>query len=398
MANMASITEDPVTEEQIYEALAAVNDPEIHQPITELDMVESVTIEDGHITVGLLLTIAGCPMKDTFNKEIPAAIHKVAPHHSVGIDMGVMSDEQRQAMREKLRGGRAEKQIPFAQPDSLTKVFAVASGKGGVGKSSVTVNMAVAMARRGLKVGLVDADIYGHSVPDMLGLGERRPTQVEDMIMPVPVDISAGSSDDTAEPMKVMSIGMLKPRKDQVVAWRGPMLDRALVQMLSDVYWGDLDALLLDLPPGTGDMAISFGQHLPNAEVVVVTTPQPAASTVAERAGTMASMMHQRVAGVIENMSWLQLPNGERMEPFGSGGAQTVATTLSERFGYDVPVLGQVPLDERLRAGGDAGFPIVTEDPDSEAAKTLQSISDTLSGRSRGLAGMQLGLTPTQNM
>jgi len=198
--------------------------------------------------------------------------------------------------------------------------------------------------------------------------------------------------------MKVMSIGMLKPRKDQVVAWRGPMLDRALVQMLSDVYWGDLDALLLDLPPGTGDMAISFGQHLPNAEVVVVTTPQPAASTVAERAGTMASMMHQRVAGVIENMSWLQLPNGDRMEPFGSGGAQTVATTLSERFGYDVPVLGQVPLDERLRAGGDAGFPIVTEEPDSEAAKTLQSIADTLSGRSRGLAGMQLGLTPTQNM
>jgi len=398
MANMASITQDPVTEEQIYEALAAVNDPEIHQPITELDMVESVTIEDGHITVGLLLTIAGCPMKDTFNKEIPAAIHKVAPDYSVSIDMGVMSDEQRQAMREKLRGGRAEKQIPFAQPDSLTKVFAVASGKGGVGKSSVTVNMAVAMARRGLKVGLVDADIYGHSIPDMLGLGERRPTQVDDMIMPVPVDIGAGSNDDTAEPMKVMSIGMLKPRKDQVVAWRGPMLDRALVQMLSDVYWGDLDALLLDLPPGTGDMAISFGQHLPNAEVVVVTTPQPAASTVAERAGTMASMMHQRVAGVIENMSWLQLPNGDRMEPFGSGGAQTVATTLSERFGYDVPVLGQVPLDERLRAGGDAGFPIVTEEPDSEAAKTLQSIADTLSGRSRGLAGMQLGLTPTQNM
>ena len=398
MANMASITQDPVTEEQIYEALSAVNDPEIHQPITELDMVESVTIEDGHITVGLLLTIAGCPMKDTFNKEIPAAIHKVAPDYSVSIDMGVMSDEQRQAMREKLRGGRAEKQIPFAQPDSLTKVFAVASGKGGVGKSSVTVNMAVAMARRGLKVGLVDADIYGHSIPDMLGLGERRPTQVDDMIMPVPVDIGAGSNDDTAEPMKVMSIGMLKPRKDQVVAWRGPMLDRALVQMLSDVYWGDLDALLLDLPPGTGDMAISFGQHLPNAEVVVVTTPQPAASTVAERAGTMASMMHQRVAGVIENMSWLQLPNGDRMEPFGSGGAQTVATTLSERFGYDVPVLGQVPLDERLRAGGDAGFPIVTEEPDSEAAKTLQSIADTLSGRSRGLAGMQLGLTPTQNM
>src|SRR5699024_3564220 len=198
------------------------------------------------------------------------------------------------AMREKLRGGRAEKQIPFAQPDSLTKVFAVASGKGGVGKSSVTVNMAVAMARRGLKVGLVDADIYGHSVPDMLGLGERRPTQVEDMIMPVPVDISAGSSDDTAEPMKVMSIGMLKPRKDQVVALRAPMLDRALVQMLSYIYWCDLDSMLRGMQPGTCDMAISFGQHLPRAEVVAVTTPQPAASTVAERAGTRATMTKQR--------------------------------------------------------------------------------------------------------
>ena len=217
----------------------------------------------------------------------------------------------------------------------------------------------------------------------MLGVGDLRPTQVEDMIMPVPV-----------KGMKVISIGMLKPRKDQVVAWRGPMLDRALVQMLSDVYWGDLDVLLLDLPPGTGDMAISLGQHLPNAEVLVVTTPQPAAAMVAERAGTMASMMHQRVVGVVENMSYLQIPGGERMEIFGSGGAAAVAKTLTARFGYDVPMLGQIPLDEQLREGGDSGDPIVDINPDSEAAKILQAIADQLSGRSRGLVGMQLGLAP----
>jgi ATP-binding protein involved in chromosome partitioning len=294
-----------------------------------------------------------------------------------------MNDEQRKSMQQMLRGGHTEREVPFAQVGSLTKVFAIASGKGGVGKSTVTVNLGLAMANRGLKVGIIDADIYGHSIPDMLGVGDLRPTQVEDMIMPVPV-----------KGMKVISIGMLKPNKNQVVAWRGPMLDRALLQMLSDVYWGDLDVLLLDLPPGTGDVAISLGQHLPNAEVLVVTTPQPAAASVAERAGTMASMMHQRVVGIVENMSYLQLPSGERMEIFGSGGAATVAETLTARFGYDVSVLGQVPLDERLREGGDTGEPIVATDPDSEAAKILQGIADQLSGRSRGLAGMQLGLAP----
>jgi ATP-binding protein involved in chromosome partitioning len=198
----------------------------------------------------------------------------------------------------------------------------------------------------------------------------------------------------TGTDVQVISIGMLKPRRDQVVAWRGPMLDRALLQMLSDVYWGDLDVLLLDLPPGTGDMAISLGQHLPNAEVLVVTTPQPAAATVAERAGTMASMMHQRVVGIVENMSYLTTPSGDRMEIFGSGGAAKVAETLSGRFGYDVPVLGQIPLDEKLREGGDTGEPIVVTDPDSEAAKVLRGVADRLGGRSRGLAGMQLGLSP----
>ncbi|TXL61958.1 Mrp/NBP35 family ATP-binding protein [Aeromicrobium terrae] len=384
-----------VTEEQVREALSAVNDPEIKRPITELGMVDAVTINPStgsgsaeSVTVRLLLTVAGCPLKDTLNRDITAAVKGIAPEADVVVDMGVMTDEQRKSMRDQLRGSHSDREIPFAKPGSLTKVYAIASGKGGVGKSSVTVNLALAMAQRGLKVGVIDADIYGHSIPDMLGVGDRRPTQVEDMIMPVPVPNATGTD------IQVMSVGMLKPRKDQVVAWRGPMLDRALVQMLSDVFWGDLDALLLDLPPGTGDMAISLGQHLPNAEVLVVTTPQQAAASVAERAGTMASMMHQRVVGIVENMSYLVTPTGDRMEIFGSGGAATVAKTLSHRFGYDVPVLGQVPLDEKLRVGGDTGEPIVVSDPDTEAAKVLQGVADQLSGRSRGLAGMQLGLSP----
>ena len=298
-----------------------------------------------------------------------------------------MTDEQRSGLQETLRGGKPAKEIPFAQPGSLTRVIAVASGKGGVGKSSVTVNLAQAMAATGLKVGVVDADIYGHSVPAMLGVADARPTQVEEMIMPVP----------TASGVSVISIGQLKPRRDQVVAWRGPMLDRALVQMLADVYWGDLDVLLLDLPPGTGDVAISLGQHLPSAEVLVVTTPQDAASEVAERAGTMASMMHQRVIGVIENMSYLACPHcgpEHRIEVFGSGGGAQVARTLSERFGYDVPLLGQIPLEPSLREGGDVGKPIVEADPTAPAAVELTKIATGLVGRGRGLAGLQLGLTP----
>ncbi|KHL10791.1 ATP-binding protein involved in chromosome partitioning [Mumia flava] len=373
-----------VNPDAVQAALATVNDPEIRRPITEIGMVDSVDIDSGHVTVHLLLTVAGCPLKDTLTRDVTAAVTKVDGVSDVTVDMGVMNDEQRQQLQETLRGGQSQREIPFAKPGSLTKVYAIASGKGGVGKSSVTVNLAAAMAAQGLAVGIVDADIYGHSIPDMLGVGDARPTQVEDMIMPVPV-----------RGMQVMSIGMLKPRKDQVVAWRGPMLDRALVQMLSDVYWGDLDALLLDLPPGTGDMAISLGQHLPNSEVVVVTTPQEAAATVAERAGTMASMMHQRVVGVIENMSWLELPTGDRMEVFGSGGGEKVASTLSERFGYDVPLLGQVPLDQQMRVGGDTGVPIVDEAPDGAAGKALRQVASTLSGRARGLAGMQLGLSPT---
>ena len=300
--------------EQVNAALATVNDPEIKRPITDLGMVESVEIgADGVVHLTVLLTVAGCPLKDTINRDVTAAVGKVPGVAGVDLQLGVMTEEQRGKLREVLSDGRAQREIPFAQPGSLTKVYAIASGKGGVGKSSITVNLALALARQGLKVGVVDADIYGHSVPAMLGVADSRPTQVDDLIMPVP----------TESGVSVISIGMLKPRRDQVVAWRGPMLDRALVQMLADVYWGDLDALLLDLPPGTGDIAISLGQHLPSAEVVVVTTPQEAAAEVAERAGTMASMMHQRVIGVVENMSYLSVPGADgteqRLEVFGSG-------------------------------------------------------------------------------
>jgi ATP-binding protein involved in chromosome partitioning len=374
------------TQQQVMDALATVNDPEIKRPITDLGMVDSVEVaEDGSVAVHVLLTVAGCPLKDTINRDVTAAVTAVPGVASVDLTLGVMTPEQRAGLKEVLSDGRAQREIPFAQPGSLTKVYAVASGKGGVGKSSVTVNLALAMAQQGLKVGIVDADIYGHSVPAMLGVADHRPTQVEDLIMPVP----------TPSGVSVISVGMLKPRRDQVIAWRGPMLDRALVQMLADVYWGDLDALLLDLPPGTGDIAISLGQHLPNAEVVVITTPQEAAAEVAERAGTMASMMHQRVVGVVENMSWMELPDGSRIEPFGSGGGQRVAETLSQRFGYDVKLLGQVPLDPSLREGGDAGKPVVEADPTSAGAQAITAIAAALSGRGRNLAGMQLGLTPS---
>ena len=377
--------------EQVRTALATVDDPEIKRPITELGMVDSVAVSDtGLVSVHVLLTVSGCPLKDTINRDVTAAVSAVEGVTGVDLTLGVMSTEQRAQLKDILSDGRAQREIPFAQPGSLTKVYAIASGKGGVGKSSVTVNLALAMAASGLRVGIVDADIYGHSVPAMLGIADSRPTQVDDLIMPVP----------TPSGVSVISIGMLKPRRDQVVAWRGPMLDRALVQMLADVYWGDLDALLLDLPPGTGDVAISLGQHLPSAEVVVVTTPQEAAAEVAERAGTMASMMHQRVVGVVENMSWLPCPHcpaedDHRLEVFGTGGGQRVAQTLSERFGYDVPLLGRIPLDMDLREGGDVGKPIVEASPSAPAARELTQVARTLSGRGRGLAGMQLGLTPS---
>jgi ATP-binding protein involved in chromosome partitioning len=292
-----------------------------------------------------------------------------------------MSDDQRAALKEKLRGTQANREVPFAKPGSLTRVYAVASGKGGVGKSSVTVNLAAAMAADGLAVGVLDADVYGFSVPRMLGVTQP-PTRVDDMILP-PV----------AHDVKVISIGMFVPG-NQPVVWRGPMLHRALEQFLTDVFWGDLDVLLLDLPPGTGDIAISTAQLLPTAEILVVTTPQQAAAEVAERAGSIALQTKQHVVGVVENMSWLEQADGSRLELFGSGGGQSVADSLGRSIGSPVALLGQIPLDVKLREGGDGGLPVVLSDPDSVAAQALRSIARQLGRRARGLAGRSLGLTP----
>jgi len=363
-------------------ALSTVNDPEIRKPITELGMVESVGVdESGRASVTILLTISGCPLKETLTRDATAALLTVEGVTSVDVTLGVMSDEQRAELRTNLRGGNAEREIPFAQPNSLTRVYCVASGKGGVGKSSVTVNLAAAMAQDGLRVGVVDADVYGFSVPRMLGV-EHRPTQVDDMILP-----------PLAHDVKVISIGMFVPG-NQPVVWRGPMLHRALQQFLGDVFWGDLDVLLLDLPPGTGDIAISVAQLIPNAEILVVTTPQKAASEVAERAGSIALQTHQRIVGVIENMSWMEMPDGTRHEVFGAGGGQSVADSLTRDVGAPVPLLGQIPLDTRLREGADNGMPVVLGEPDSPSAVVLRAIARGLSTRSRGLAGRSLGLTP----
>ena len=384
-----TLTEHPLAP-KIRAALHGVNDPEIRRPITDLGMVESIDVDDsGRARVEVLLTVSGCPMRDTLQRDVTAAVRAVPGVREVEVALGVMSDEQRAALRDLLKGGQPDREIPFARPGSLTTVIAVASGKGGVGKSSITVNLALSLAAGGRSVGVLDADIYGHSVPAMLGVADQRPTAVEDMIMPVP-----------AHGLKVISIGMLKPRRDQVVAWRGPILDRALTQMLADVYWGDLDFLLLDLPPGTGDVAISLGQKLPSAEVLVVTTPQAAASEVAERAGTMASMLKQRVIGVVENMSYLEVTcphcgQQHREEIFGSGGGSDVARTLGTRLGYAVPLLAQVPLDPELRASADNGIPLVSTDPGRPAAQVLTELATTLARRGRGLLGRQLGLTPT---
>ena len=371
-----------VPQEALAAALATVDDPEIRKPITELGMVESCTCDEaGRVAVTILLTVSGCPLKDKLTKDTTAALMKVEGVTSVEVTLGVMSDEQRGELKTKLRGGAAEREVPFAKAGSLTRVYAVASGKGGVGKSSVTANLAAALAAEGLKVGVVDADIYGFSIPRMLGV-EGKPTQVDDMILP-PVQ----------HDVKVISIGMFVPG-NQPVVWRGPMLHRALQQFLADVFWGDLDVLLLDLPPGTGDVALSVAQLIPGAEILVVTTPQQAAAEVAERAGSIALQTHQRVAGVIENMSWLELPDGSRQEIFGSGGGQAVADSLTRSIGAEVSLLGQIPLDTTLRIGADEGMPVVLGQPDSPAAVALRGIARGLASRARGLAGRSLGLTP----
>jgi ATP-binding protein involved in chromosome partitioning len=371
------------TKAQVDDVLATVLDPEIRRPITELGMVKSVEIgSDGRVDVAVWLTVAGCPMRDTITRTVSEAVARVPGVTGVDVELDVMSAEQRTALQTQLRGGKPAREIPFAQPGSLTRVYAVASGKGGVGKSSVTVNLAAAMAARGLQVGVLDADIYGHSIPRMLGT-DARPTRVEEMILP-----------PQSYGVKVISIGMFTQGNTPVV-WRGPMLHRAVQQFLGDVWWGDLDVLLVDMPPGTGDIAISVAQLVPSAELLVVTTPQQAAAEVAERAGTIALQTRQHIIGVVENMSWLPCPHcGERTDVFGTGGGLAVAAGLTRALGVEVPLLGQVPIDVRLREGADAGIPLVLSDPGSAAAGVLSGVADRLGTRARGLAGRSLGLTP----
>ncbi|ROQ06240.1 ATP-binding protein involved in chromosome partitioning [Rathayibacter sp. PhB93] len=377
---------DPAAlESAVLTALARVIDPEIRKPITELDMVDSVSMgEDGAVTVAIRLTIVGCPAASAIERDVRAAAESAAGSAAVRVEVGVMTPAQRTALTERLRGGRRE--MPFG-PDSLTRVYAVTSGKGGVGKSTVTANLAVALARRGLAVGLVDADVHGFSIPGLLGLMHdgrvAGPTRVGELMLP-PV----------AHGVKVISIGMFLEgdTRGAAVSWRGPMLHRTISQFLTDVYFGDLDVLLLDLPPGTGDVAISIGQLLPHAEVLIVTTPQPAAADVAERSGALARQSGQRIVGVVENMSGLPQPDGSVLELFGSGGGAEVARRLSAS-GEDVPLLATLPISVALRAGGDDGLPVVIGDPEDPAAVAITELARTLASRPRGLTGRRLPMS-----
>lgn len=352
-------------------------DPELRRPLTELDMVGSITAApDGPIRVEINLTIVGCPRAAEIEADARAAIERAIGEDPYEVVVGVMSREQRQSLTSRLRGARP-KAHPFGK-ESMTRVLAVTSGKGGVGKSTVTANLAAAMAADGLDVGVIDADVFGFSIPALLGIPPgTQPTQVGELMLPPVV-----------HEIKAISIGMFLRSPSEVVAWRGPMLHRTLEQFLRDVFFGELDVLLLDLPPGTGDVALSLGQLLPNGEVVVVTTPQPAAADVAWRSGEVAKKTGQRVVGVIEMMSPTIGPDGEEIAFFGSGGGQAVAS----RFG--VPLLANVPLSAQLRADGDAGTPTVLAHPHDPAAVALREAARRLYRRPRGLAGRSLGITP----
>ena len=375
-----SFSKDEVVS-QIHSALATVSDPELHRPLPDLGMVESVDFDSGIAKIKILLTISGCPMRDKLKSDVSSAVTKVAGVEKVELEFGVMNETQRDNVKKLLRGGR-EKFIPFAQPDSLTRVWAISSGKGGVGKSSVTVNLAAALSKRGFKVGVLDADVYGHSIPRLLGIEGQRPTAIDQTFIPVETN-----------GIKVVSIEMFKPDRADPVAYRGPLLHRVLEQLLSDAYWGDLDFLLLDLPPGTGDIAISLGQLIPASEIIVVTTPQIAAAEVAERAGRIAHQLKQHVIGVIENMSAYTDPvSGAQVALFGQGGGKETAKRLSQLVGVDVPLLAQISFDIKLREGGDEGSPIVFRDPESDAAKGFFAIVEQLTKRKKSLLGVPLGV------
>jgi len=372
--------------ENVIAALAKVIDPELRRPITELGMVGKITPFDDEVAnseagagigVEIKLTVVACPAADRIRTDVEQALAAVSPNFKV--HMTVMTAEERAELKTKLLGGRALRTNPFGA-DTLTRVYLIGSGKGGVGKSSLTANIAVALAAKGLRVGLVDADIFGFSIPAQLGLTDK-PTRIDEMILP-PVAFG----------VKVISIGMFID-ENKPVAWRGPMLHRAVEQFLVDVYWGDLDYLLVDLPPGTGDVAISLGQLLPSAKTVVVTTPQVAAADVAERSGAVGLQTGQSVFGVIENMAWLEQSDGSRLELFGAGGGELVASRLAKLSGAPVEVLGQVPISMALREGSDAGEPVVLANPDDLAAAAIQSIAEKFAADQLGLSGRRLKLS-----
>jgi len=369
------------TLELVHAALATVQDPELHRALPELGMVKSVEILGSTAQLEILLTISGCPMKDRLQRDIESAVTAVEGITTVALTFGVMDEEQRANIKKLLRNGR-ESFISFAQKDSLTRVIGVASGKGGVGKSSLTANLAVASAEKGLRVGILDADVYGHSIPRLMGLIGQRPTAIDQMFIPLE---SFG--------VKTVSMEMFKPERSDAIAYRGPLLHRVLEQLLSDAYWGDLDILYIDLPPGTGDLAISLGQLVPSSEILVVTTPQIAAAEVAERAGRIAHQIHQRVIGVIENMSAYPCSKcGELTSLFGEGGGEETSRRLTQLIGAEVPLLGKIPFSPDLREGGDAGSPVVISAPNSPSAYAINEIVTKLIVREKSLLGVRLGL------
>ncbi|MDN3444724.1 Mrp/NBP35 family ATP-binding protein [Microbacterium sp. APC 3901] len=366
--------------DSVRAAVAAVTDPELRRPIGDLDMVREISVDGAHARVAIVLTIVGCPAAARIESDVRTAAASVPGIAEVDVEVGVMTPSERKALTEKLRDGRPPRQMPFG-PDSLTRVILVSSGKGGVGKSTVTANLAVALAAQGLSVGLVDADVHGFSIPGLLGIpAGTQPTRIDDLMLP-PV----------AHGVKTISIGMFLRDGEAVVAWRGPMLHRTVQQFLTDVFFGDLDILLIDMPPGTGDIAISIGQLLPHAEVLVVTTPQAAASDVAIRSGLVARQTGQRVIGVVENMGALTLPDGTVVDLFGSGGGAAVASALSET--QSVPLLASIPLSPALRTGGDEGVPVVLSAPGDAAAVAIRDLAASLATQGRGLAGRSLPMT-----
>ena len=358
--------------EQVLQALQPVQDPELHRSIVDLGMVRNISIDDTTVEVEIALTIAGCPMRTPIEQSVTEAISGLDDRLQTRISFGVMTDEERARVTEVVHGrpsetagsqpahGHAEgRLIPFAQPESTTRVLLIASGKGGVGKSSVTTNLAIALALEGKKVGVVDADVWGFSIPRMLGI-DRPPTIIDELLIP-----------PEQHGVKAISMGFFA-KEDQPVIWRGPMLHKALEQFLTDVYWDEPDYLLIDLPPGTGDIALSLAQFLPRSELYVVTTPQPAAQKVAQRAAFMAENVNLAVKGVIENMSWFTGDDGKQYFLFGSGGGKDLADRL------DVPLIGQIPFTIELREGSDKGDPLMAEQPESEAGKIFSQMAATI--------------------